>query len=689
MNAPGEAPPGRASRLIAWVVIALAALDVLLLAGLLRPAGGLLGRYLVAGQGGVEALVHQRVDPQIDFSVPQRLDAAYLFHWNQRQLGDFPRDSMPPYLIHWTGLVRAPRAGMYGFALDAQGDARLVIDGTPLETKPDTVTERDLSAGWHPIVLDYRLALQGDARLVLSWRPPGKRLQPVPSEVLAPDHDAVATAGARRALGWLLLAAETFAAAAGALMARREGSAAARVVSFLRHERVTFLLGGIVILAALLRFHDYALVPFHHETADEYQHAWEGWTLLHEGVPKAWSTFPDRYPMEQTRDFRWFGDRYILVWPYFDHPPLFSFVVGLVVSLAQPATYAPPWDFLSCTLPVMRVVPIVFSLIGLLLVYHLAREYGVSERGALLATLVYATLPVIVLAHRLVKAESLLSLLFMGAILAAHRHDRTGRTREAVLAGVLSGLSIWSKATGIAVIAVVVVLLLSRRRHRGAIVALAVTCVVVLLYLAYAWALDFGIFLKIIEAQSTTKLVGPEALLDLLSGKVVTRWFGRGWYLWLLLCAGMTALRRERALLLPIAVYGTVIAMTADDRVIYGWYRIPLYPFLCIAAGILLEEMLREADLSRVFPFAITAVATGALYGLPDWTTGGETGRYAVYAFALVALVPFVIRLAFDRPLTARLARATTWLLLMLFFFTNLRTIDRLLEIYSATRGVR
>jgi len=678
--------PGRPAAL---ALTALAALFILLLLALLQPAGGLQGRYLVAGQGGVEAPVHERVDPQINFSVPQRLDAAYVFHWNQSRLGDFPRDSMPPYHIHWSGLLLAPRAGTYGFALDVHGDAHLSIDGAPVETQPDTVTERPLTAGWHALALDYSLALQGDAHLVLSWKPPGETLRPVPSGNLAPDQDAVARARVRRAIGFLLLAAAAVAVAVLAFLARREGSAAARLVTILRAERVTLALGGIIILGAMLRFHDYALVPFHHETADEYQHAWEGWTLLHDGVPKAWSTFPDRYPMEQTRDFRWFGDRYVLVWPYFDHPPLFSILVGVVVSLAQPATYLPPWDFLSCTLPVMRIVPIVLSLIGILLLYRVAREYGASERAALLGALVYATLPVIVLAHRLVKAESLLSILFLGAILAVQRHDRSGRARDAVLAGALSGLSIWSKATGIAVLVVVLVLLLSRRRYRGALLALGAACGCVLLYLLYAWALDFGIFLKIIEAQSTTKWVGPESLQDLLAGKVVVKYFGRGWYLWLLLCAAIAALRRERALLVPVAVYATVIALTADLRVIYGWYRIPLYPFLCVAAGIVLEEMLVEADLFRAFPFAITAVSTGVLYALPEWASGSESGRLAVYAFALCALAPFLVRLAFERPLTARLARASTWFLLLVFLFTSLKSVDGLLEIYSATRGGR
>ena len=100
MSATGSAPSRGTARRAAGVVLALSGVYVVFLVHLLRAVGGLLGSYLVAGQAGVEAPVFERVDPQINFPIPQGLDAAYVFHWNQRRLGDFPRDSMPPYLIH-------------------------------------------------------------------------------------------------------------------------------------------------------------------------------------------------------------------------------------------------------------------------------------------------------------------------------------------------------------------------------------------------------------------------------------------------------------------------------------------------------------------------------------------------------------------------------------------------------------
>jgi hypothetical protein len=669
--------PLLSGRRAAYLILLFLAAYVGILSALLRPTGGLRGSYSMPGPRNAEEVVHERIDPRIDFPVPQRIDAAYLFHWDMERHG-FPA-RRPPYIIRWRGLLRVPRAGRYGFEVQAQGKAALRIGGAPVALLPDAVTELELKPGLAPLEIDYNLE-QGEALLVLRWQPPGSRLHTVPSSSLAPDAEAIKKGKHRRALAWFLIIAGAAAAALALARGRKPEGAAGRLPGLLEGEKATLALGAILILAATLRFHDYALVPFHHETADEYQHAWEGWHLLHEGSPRAWSTFPDRYPVDQTLDFRWFGDRYVLVRPYFDHPPLFSLPVGLVCSLAGAR------HFLECSLPVMRLVPILLSLLGVVLLDRLARAYGASEQAALLAALVYATLPIIVVSHRLVKAESLLALLFMGAILMVLRHERTAATRDIVLAGVLCGLSLWTKATGAAVPAVVLIMMTARRRYRGALLVLAVAAVFFAAYLAYAWAYDFEIFLKVIQAQATTKWVSLEAVNDLLGGKVVVKYFGRGWYLWLLLCAGLAALRRERALLLPVAVYAIVVALTADYRVIYGWYRIPLYPFLCVAAGLALEEMIREADLFRTFPYAVTAGVSGLLYALPEPLAHSKT---AVVLFAALALGPYLLRLAHDGPVSARLARGATYLLLLAGLLTSLASVGGLLEIYSATRGLR
>jgi len=123
----------------------------------------------------------------------------------------------------------------------------------------------------------------------------------------------------------------------------------------------------------------------------------------------------------------------------------------------------------------------------------------------------------------------------------------------------------------------------------------------------------------------------------------------------------VAAFGRARTLLLPMAVYAAVLCLNADHRVVYGWYRIPLYPFLCVAAGLYLEAMIEEANLYRVLPFAMSAVAGSLLYALPEAI--GQS-RSVAWLFA-----------------------AATRLLVVVFVLANVATVGRLLEVYAATRG--
>jgi hypothetical protein len=219
----------------------------------------------------------------------------------------------------------------------------------------------------------------------------------------------------------------------------------------------------------------------------------------------------------------------------------------------------------------------------------------------------------------------------------------------------------------------------------------------------YAWAYDLSIFLDVLRLQAAIKWASVETFLDLLRSRVVEAEFGQGWYLWLMLCAGVAAFRKERAILVPMSIYAATIVLAADFRVVYGWYRIPLYPFLCVAAGIYLEEMVEGSDLSRVFPFAITALATGilgAFHDLPFAASAASTARTVlpgsmaatkgmVLIVILAFLAPYLVRLAHESAATAKAARAATLLLLIAFLVTSVATVGNMLAIDPAVPGPR
>src|SRR6185436_13456823 len=224
---------------------------------LARTPGGLPGQYSFVGADGRDVEVLRRSDPAIDFPVHERLDAAYIFHWDYARFG-FPAEK-PSYLIRWRGFLDVPQAGDYRFMVDAQGEATLALDGAPLALVPDATTVRTLAAGPHAIALDYTLAA-GDARLVLSWQPPGGSMAPIDTRSFGASREAFADAATRRRLGLLLVAAVAAALAAAWWISRpAAANPRTRWAAAIEAERTRLALGAIVLLAALLRFNDYAL----------------------------------------------------------------------------------------------------------------------------------------------------------------------------------------------------------------------------------------------------------------------------------------------------------------------------------------------------------------------------------------------------------------------------------------------
>ncbi len=229
-----DAPAGVASRRVAWIALAVLAAWSLLLVSLWRPSGGLTGHYAILRPNGDVVPFHQRIDRRINFPVPQRIESAYLFHWDSGRFGGYPTDK-PAFDIRWEGLLRVPVDGAYGFAADVQGEFVMTLDDRPLILQPENLTQRSLRAGLHRLTLHYRLT-DGEARLVLKWKPPGGKLEIVPSANLAVDREAPGRAAGRRAAAWgvLLLGAG---AIVGLMMAARREAGAARLFDLLWSER--------------------------------------------------------------------------------------------------------------------------------------------------------------------------------------------------------------------------------------------------------------------------------------------------------------------------------------------------------------------------------------------------------------------------------------------------------------------
>src|SRR5262245_37516856 len=74
-----------------------------------------------------------------------------------------------------------------------------------------------------------------------------------------------------------------------------------------------------------LRLYHLEKAPYFNETSDEFAWTWSGMSLLHDGVPTAWTYLPAYGNVGWTS---WRGFGFHMVKPWLDHPPLFSVVMG-------------------------------------------------------------------------------------------------------------------------------------------------------------------------------------------------------------------------------------------------------------------------------------------------------------------------------------------------------------------------
>ncbi len=116
-----------------------------------------------------------RVDKQVNFSEVG---------------GDFYGSKLSDnFAVRWTGVLRAPKDGSYGFSTESDDGSRLWIDGKLIVDNggPHAFERKDgkaeLTAGDHEIKIEF-FDSGGGAGCIARWKPPGGGEQPIPTTAL-------------------------------------------------------------------------------------------------------------------------------------------------------------------------------------------------------------------------------------------------------------------------------------------------------------------------------------------------------------------------------------------------------------------------------------------------------------------------------------------------------------------------
>jgi len=414
------------------------------------------------------------------------------------------------------------------------------------------------------------------------------------------------------------------------------------------------LLSAIALLGLILRLVDYTVAPDRHDNPDELQFAWVGMSVLRGHAPTSWSYLPQYHPPAflTTPD----GLAWPLVSPWFDHPPLFGLLVGAAALLAGAADYA------SVTTAAIRLPSILLATACIPLGFVLARR--VSGRvPAFLGSAIFATAPVAVLYGRSVEPEALLAPLLLVALVAVHRL-LTGEGGRGTLAVLLACcfLAPLAKVPGVAVGGTCAVVLLARGRPRAAAAAMFATLLGLLAFAAYGAAYDWGLFVAIFREQAAHRL-GVMGAVDFISDPVgLNRRLRDGWWLAGWLAVGIALFRSRSSpaqwlLAWPAVAYAATMLVMADDRVtVFGWYRITIYPLIYLAAGGLVQLVLRSRP---SVPAVVVVFVTGGASAGAAWLSGGAGPNIAAVLMTAVIAVLVVANWRPDAAPWQAVARVT------------------------------
>lgn len=359
----------------------------------------------------------------------------------------------------------------------------------------------------------------------------------------------------------------------------------------------------ICILGYFLRHQNYAIVPIPGESRDEYSFAWLGLSLIEMGQPIATSGLEsyihDYKYINVDSIFHSFANSnpFPIDSFWFDHPPLFSLIPGLY-SYSQGIS-----NFADVSVSIIRRPMLFLGVFNILLIIFLGTLIF-SRQVGLIAGLIYATDPLIVISSRMVQAENLLLTIFLLAIIFYYLYHHTQKYFYFWVAVSLSGLATLVKLSGISVgfsLLLLTLILESKDKIKKSLAIIIGTGLITLFFPLYGYFYNWKLFLNVFFVNSDRYFRdGLAGFYWLISKTNITRTFLDGWVLLSWFCLFFLSMKLPKLkklwyLVIPLLAYLLVYLIFGSEG--YGWYKFPFYPFLFLSLSWVIYYFYKKENL--------------------------------------------------------------------------------------------
>jgi len=359
--------------------------------------------------------------------------------------------------------------------------------------------------------------------------------------------------------------------------------------------------------------HLFYAFPAQGDTYDEYKAPFNGIGLLVHGVPESWSWYP-AYGSFPTTNID--GGVFKIVKPWFDEPALFSLMIGSY-SLARGITTNE-----DVTLPIYRHLMVYLGVFNVILLFTIIFKVH-SLSLAIISSLIYASIPTVVLSQRLPISDNMVATFLLISLLLTVTYFQQKKTIYLILLAIFSSLSLHLKSTGVFIPVSIVAIFWATKRFRPSLIIIISTALSLILWFIYGYVYNWPLFLSIMSVSSGRELVSPTVIINLFQTfRIGEKTMGiDGWIIWGWISVIIFSfiktpkhlLLSKKLLLFPLISY--LIFFSIMTGHIKGWYRDPFFPLLAWASGLFILQMIKNPKIIPIFMFSLIPFASSFIYG--------------------------------------------------------------------------
>ncbi|MDP2946870.1 MAG: glycosyltransferase family 39 protein [Nanoarchaeota archaeon] len=443
---------------------------------------------------------------------------------------------------------------------------------------------------------------------------------------------------------------------------------------------VFVILIGILIsfLGYKLRLQKFSSFPPINDTGDEYKYAFNGISLIKNGVPESWSWWDD-YGKFPIKNFR--GTQFRMVKPYFDEPPLFGLMMGSYAISKGMDSYDKV-DAGALRWPMLKIGALNIFLLFVLIYF----ASGLKE--AVVASLLYATIPTIVLSSRMPFAENVLISVLLFCLICLRFFLRNNSKILLILFSIASSSAILMKQVGVYIPATLFLLLLSQKKYKPAITVAIFALIFFGIWFAYGYHYNWQLFIHLQQVFSGRELYLPTMIINLFDTfRIAEKTMSSDGLLifgWVSLAAFPFIFNYKEdknklsRLIVEISsgIYLILIAIMSGH--LKGWYRYPVFPFACWASAAIFLRILENPRFLSSFFFISLAFFSSYIGGTGEHFFNSFQTKTFQVVFPLI-IAPILFFEIFENENFGKkfknLSKIMLCLIFILIIVMNIRTI--------------